>query len=154
MSSFQMNKIHSAEMIARQASRANSRVSQGIRQKSSFDSEASVASFESEANSRAGTTSTQANSHRVKADYVLCYFAKDIKSSTEPPEMPNKKDPSFVLNKQRLVFLENLANYGCEIEQVSRIQLECLSSILNRSVLFWSWRTVKKETLYFRAYKT
>lgn len=128
-------------MIARQASRANSRVSQGTngtRRRSFFDGEVSVASFESEASSRPGTTGTQANSQRVKADYVLCYFAKDVESSTEPPEMPNKKDPSFVLNKQRLVFLENLANYGCEIEQVGKIQLECL-------FCFWSWKTLKKD---------
>lgn len=114
-----MNKIHSAEMVARRANRASSRArSQSRRQKSFYESEVSVASFDSEMTSRPNSASPQPNSDSVKADYVLCYLAKDIKNSTEPPELPNKKDQSFVLNKQRLVFLENLANYGCEIEQV------------------------------------
>jgi hypothetical protein len=55
---------------------------------------------------------------KLKADYVLCYLAKDINASADPASLPNKRDPTFVHNKQRLIFLENLASYGCEIEQV------------------------------------
>ncbi len=51
----------------------------------------------------------------LKADVVLVYHEKKPSENV----LNTKIDATFITNKQRLVFLENLAEYGLEIEKVN-----------------------------------
>ncbi len=52
---------------------------------------------------------------RLKADFVLVYHDKKPKERV----LKSRSDASFIATKQRLIFLENLAQYGLEIEKVN-----------------------------------